>query len=300
MGNAIFRKLKGAGITPERCIIVAASYTGSENIVTDLANAKAEVDKLFNPNWIDSPCEDEGAHEVYTIRNESDMADFITTYGAIDSRIVPFVTKQVLGEGEFAPVRTSDYTLDRAAGTITFTDALDATDVVKATVMGNIKGASAFEPGGDIGLTENKEFVYGTIEEFYKYTRYEGVDPTFSFQVFLDIGTEWNQWPGEQVEKMVYGDEYTAAAAGASGTVFSSQATWNELSKNADPFFLLAAYINEDDTTGEMKTMSWFFHGCEVDALPLVEGFGDAGGSAPKKTFKGKASAVYTAAFISP
>ena len=300
MGTPIFKKLKGAGIEPERCVVVAASYTGSTSANTDLINAKAELDKLFNPAWIDLPCEDEGSQEEYTIRDESDMDDFINTYAAIDSRVVPFVTRQSEGEGAFEPVLTSEYTVDRDAGTITFLSAQNATDVIKATLMGNIMGASDFEPGGDIGLTENKEFVIGTVNEFYKYTRFEGVDPTFSFKAFLHVGTGWNDNPGEQALKMIYGDDFTVASAGVSGTDFSDNAKWNELTKNTDPFFVLGAYIGSDDTTGELKTMSWFFHGCELDALPLVEGFGDSGGAAPKQTYKGKATAVYTASFINP
>ncbi|MBN1881084.1 MAG: hypothetical protein JW885_02835 [Deltaproteobacteria bacterium] len=289
--GSLLSKQEFEGFTAERVVVVAASYTGSENLSTDFTNAKAELDKLFNDRWFDLAC-DTADQLAYTIQDEGGAEDFITTYGAIDDRIVPFVTRQKNGVGEFVKVPESEYTVNRTAGTITFSAEQGATDVIRATVCGNIKTANNFDGGGSINITQNKSFILGTETEAYKWTRDEGADPNFSFDVIVDVSAKHNLFPGEQALKMIYGDDWTEAAAAASGNVFSDRMTWNQLIKNADPFFCCWVMVRTDTSTGEVAAIGEFYHGCEMDELPATKGIGDRDAPATV-TFKGLAKGVY-------
>jgi hypothetical protein len=294
MGTALFPKREVIGFTAERVLVIAAAYTGSESLSTDLTNAKAELDKLFSDKWFDLST-DTADQLTYTIQDEGGSTDFITTYGAIDSRIVPFVTRQAAGAGAFEKVAESEYSVDRSAGTITFSAAQGASDVIKVTVCGNIHGATSFEPGGSINITRNKAFILGTETEAYEWTRDEGADPTFSFDVVVDLGTKHNLYPGEQALKMIYGSDWTEAATATSGNVFSDRMTWNEFLKNSDPFFCCWVTIGRDTDSGDLAAKAEFFHGCELDELPLTKNVGSRDDVA-MVTIKGIATAVYHAA----
>ena len=88
----LFKDRIQSGMTKERLVVIAGSYTGSTDAVTDLTNAKAEMDKLFHPQWFELTT-DTDDQLVYTVKDEVGTEDFIDTYGTIDTRIVPFVEK---------------------------------------------------------------------------------------------------------------------------------------------------------------------------------------------------------------
>lgn len=292
----LFKGRVQSGMIKERYLVIAAAYTGDSDSVTDLANAKTELDKLFNPRWfgLSTTTPDQ---LVYTIKDNGGSVDFVDTYGAIDSRIVPFVERQIAGAGAFKVVDESEYAVDRTDGLITFTAGQGATDVIRVSICGNIAGAQKFEGSGKINLTTVKVQVLGQTQEAYKFTVDEGADPAFTFDVLRDVGARHNLYPGEQALKMIYGSEWTQAAAGASGGDFSDIAVWNQYVKNANPFFCAWAHVSENTTSGQVECVMEFFQKCVLDEFPTTKGVG-TGNEAAMQTFKGTADAAYNAALL--
>jgi hypothetical protein len=285
-----------SGITKERVLVIAASYTGSNDAVTDLANAKTELNKLFNPRWFDLTTTTSD-QLVYTIKDEVGVEDFVDTYGVVDARVVPFVERQAGGSGAYMVVDEDDYTVNRTDGTLTFAVALGASDVVKVSLCGNIHGAQMFDGAGKINLTTTKVQVLGQTKEAYKFTVDEGADPTFSFDAVVDVGKRHNLYPGEQVLKMLYGSEWTQGAAGASGTDFSDIAVWNEFKKNTEPFFCCWAYISAETDSGALSCVMEFFRRCTLDEFPTTKNV-SSGNDAATVTVKGIADSVYRASLL--
>lgn len=292
----LFKDRVQSGISRERVLVIAASYTGSVDSLTDLAYAQAELDKLFHPKWfgLTTTTADQ---TIYTIKDDIGVADFVDTYGVIDPRIVPFVEKQTGGAGAYAVVDEADYTVNRTDGLITFDAAIGASDVVRVSLCGNIHGAQAFEGAGPIGLTTTKIQVLGQTKEAYKLTVDEGAEPTFSFDAMVDVGKRHNPYPGEQVLKMIYGDDWTPATAGASGTDFADNAKWNEFKSATNPFFCCWVYVSAETESGSLQCMMEFYRRCVLDEFPLTKGVG-TGNEPATVTVKGKADSVYRAALL--
>jgi len=292
----LFKDRIESGMTKERLLVIAGSYTGNADAVTDLANAKTELDKLFNPLWFEltTSMPDQ---LVYTILDDAGVTDFIDTYGTIDTRIVPFVEKQSLGTGAYTLVDEDDYEVDYDLGTLTFSVALNASDVIRVTLCGNTHGAQAFDGSGKINLTNNKIMVLGQSAPAFQFIVDEGADPAFSYDVLIDIGKRHNAYPGEQALKMIYGDDWTEAAAGASGTDFSDNATWNEFKSNADPFFCAWVFIGEDTASGALGCKMEMFVHCILDEFPTTKNISN-GNDAATLTIKGTATKAHHAAIL--
>jgi hypothetical protein len=292
----LFKDRVQTGMTKERILVIAAAYAGSSDAVTDLANVKAEVDKLFNPLWFEIET-DTVDQLTYTVKDDGGVADFVDTYGVIDPRIVPFVERQDSGAGAFVVVDEDEYTVNRTNGEIVFSIAQGASDVIRVSLCGNIPGGQSFEGAGKINLSTNKVLVLGQTKEAYKFVVDEGADPTFSFDAVVDVGKRHNPYPGEQVLKMIYGDDWTAAVAGGSGADFSANAVWNEFKSNSDPFFCAWVYISGETDAGLVKCKMELFRKCKLDEFPTTKKIG-TGNDVGTVTVKGTADSAYHAMML--
>ena len=298
MGEPIFPDREIKGFTSERVLVLAASYTGDESISTDFDNLMAVLDKLFNPYWFDLPTTT--ADELtYEIQDYWENADWVTTYGmTIDARIPFYVQRQTGGAGAFVKVDESEYTINRTLGTITFAEEQGESDVIVVSLCANIP-VTSFEGSGSISLTTNKVFIAGTEKEAYRWTRDEGADPTFSLDAVVDVGEKHNLYPGEQVLKLIYGDDWTLAAAAEEGDALSEMGSLNELIKNESPFFVAYFHITTDTDAEDLKLIGEIYQGCELDELPTRKNVVDRDNPSIW-TIKGKASAVYHKAVLNP
>lgn len=281
-----------AGITKERVLVIASRYTGSTDGATDLANAKAQLDKLFHPDWFDLTCYTAN-QTLYTIRDEGGVDDFVDTYGAIEACISPVVYRQTGGVGNAEIVDEAEYTLNRSTGEITFGMGQGVSDVITASICANIPGASSIELAGKMNLSTNKLLVLGQTNPAYTWIVNEGTDHTFSFDASLHVGKRNNAYPGMYAEKMIYGADWSESAAGASGTDFSDNATFNKMDSNEENFFVAWLYISTETAGGTVKAQGELAVGCKLDELPTTKNI-NTGNDAAMKTFKGNATAVYS------
>ncbi|GEM_PF-2907911 len=297
MGTSIFPKREIKGFTSERVLIIAAAYTGNESLATDFDNLETELDKLFNPYWFDLPTST-ADQLTYEIQDYWENADFVTTYGAIDSRIPFFVLRQSGGTGAFEIVDESEYSVDRDLGTIIFSAEQGASDVITASLCGNLP-ATSFEGSASISLNTNKLFIAAQEKEAYRWTRDEGADPTFTCDIAVDVGDRHNPYPGVQALKMIYGDDFTLPVAASEGDKLSEMGSINELLKNEDPFFVAYFHLTTDTDAEDLKLIGEIYQGCELDELPTTKNAVDRDNPA-MVTLKGKASAVYHKAVLNP
>jgi hypothetical protein len=281
-----------AGILKERFLVVARRYVGSTDLATDRANALAELDKIFNPDWFDLEC-DTADQTVYEIQDEGGSVAFVDTYGAIEDCISPVVYRQTGGVGNFEIVDETEYTLNRANGEITFGTSQGVSDVITASICGNIPGATSIEMAGKTNLSSNKLLVLGQTSPAFSWIVDEGTDHTFSFDASLHVGKRNNVYPGMYAEKMIYGSDWTESAAGASGTDFSDNATINKMRSNEENFFVAWIYIATETTAGTVKAQGELAIGCKLDEIPATKNL-NTGNDPAMKTFKGNATALYS------